>query len=49
VAKKQQIDCYYGSNIMPPMTLHQVVKLGNRTQQKIIANSLIEKNIKKVL
>jgi EAL domain-containing protein (putative c-di-GMP-specific phosphodiesterase class I) len=49
VAKKQLIDCYYGSNIMPPMTLHQVVKLGNRAQQKVIANSLIEKNVKKVL
>ena len=49
VAKRQLIDCYYGSNIMPPMTLHQVVKLGNRAQQKIIANSLIERNIKKVL
>lgn len=49
VAKKHQIDCYFGSNIMPPMTLHQVVKMGNMKQQKIIAKSLIEKNIKKIL
>lgn len=49
VAKKYQIDFYYGLNIMPPMTLHQVVKLGNRKQEKVIAQSLIEKNIKKIL
>jgi EAL domain-containing protein (putative c-di-GMP-specific phosphodiesterase class I) len=49
VAKKHLIDCYYGSHIMPPVTLHQVVKLGNRGQQKTIAKSLVEKNIKKIL
>lgn len=49
VAKKHLVDCYYGPNIMPLMTLHQVIKLGNRRPQKTIAKSLIEKNIKKVL
>lgn len=43
VAKTHGIDCYYGPNVMPAMTLHQVIKLGRRPQQKTIAHSLINK------
>lgn len=34
VAEKWAIDCYFGQHIMPAMTIHQVVKLGNSTKQQ---------------
>ena len=43
VAIKHGLDCYYGTHVMPAMTLHQVIKLGHRPMQKPVAQSLIKK------
>lgn len=49
VAKKHIMDAYYGPHIMPAMTLHQVIKLGNRRQEKIVAKSLVKKDSQSIV
>jgi EAL domain-containing protein (putative c-di-GMP-specific phosphodiesterase class I) len=43
VAEKHTIDCYYGKHIMPPMTLHQVLKMGRSAKQQLAIRQLIKK------
>jgi EAL domain-containing protein (putative c-di-GMP-specific phosphodiesterase class I) len=43
VAEKHTIDCYYGKHIMPPMTLHQVLKMGRSAKQQLAMRQLIKK------
>jgi EAL domain-containing protein (putative c-di-GMP-specific phosphodiesterase class I) len=43
VAEKHAIDCYFGKHIMPPMTLHQVLKMGRTAKQQLAIRQLIEK------
>ncbi len=43
VAEKHTIDCYYGKHIMPPMTLHQVLKMGRSAKQQLVIRQLIKK------
>ncbi len=43
VAKKHGLDCYFGSHIMPAMTLHQVIKLSHHPMHKPVAKSLLKK------
>jgi hypothetical protein len=47
VAEKHALDCYYGKHIMPPMTLHQVLKMGKTAKQKLIMKQLIKKQSQK--
>jgi EAL domain-containing protein (putative c-di-GMP-specific phosphodiesterase class I) len=43
VAEKHAIDCYFGKHIMPPMTLHQVLKMGRTAKQQLAIRQLIKK------
>jgi EAL domain-containing protein (putative c-di-GMP-specific phosphodiesterase class I) len=43
VAEKHAIDCYHGKHIMPPMTLHQVLKMGRTAKQQLAIKQLIKK------
>ena len=47
VAEKHALDCYYGKHIMPPMTLHQVLKMGKTAKQKLVMKQLIKKQSQK--
>jgi EAL domain-containing protein (putative c-di-GMP-specific phosphodiesterase class I) len=47
VAEKHDIDCYYGKHIMPPMTLHQVLKMGKSAKQQLAMKQLITKQSQK--
>ena len=47
VAEKHVIDCYYGKHIMPPMTLHQVLKMGKSAKQQLAMKQLITKQSQK--
>jgi hypothetical protein len=47
VAEKHVIDCYYGKHIMPPMTLHQVLKMGKTAKQQLAMKQLIKKQSQK--
>jgi hypothetical protein len=47
VAEKHAIDCYFGKHIMPPMTLHQVLKMGRTAKQQLAIRQLIEKQSNK--
>lgn len=43
VAEKHAIHCYHGKHIMPPMTLHQVLKMGRTAKQQLAIRQLIKK------
>jgi EAL domain-containing protein (putative c-di-GMP-specific phosphodiesterase class I) len=47
VAEKHGIDCYYGKHIMPPMTIHQVLKMGKTAKQQLAMKQLIKKQSQK--
>jgi EAL domain-containing protein (putative c-di-GMP-specific phosphodiesterase class I) len=47
VAEKHAIDCYFGKHIMPPMTLHQVLKMGKTAKQQLAMKQLIKKQSQK--
>jgi EAL domain-containing protein (putative c-di-GMP-specific phosphodiesterase class I) len=47
VAETHDLDCYYGKHIMPPMTLHQVLKMGKTVKQQLAMKQLIKKQSQK--